>query len=98
MRQKKPTPLRSRLGQKNGCRFGDRYRCPHFCSDMLEVSMRHARLLLLVAILAILGGLGTTYYARLKLRASTALTKPAELPPGTLGQTHAFTYTHTSNQ
>jgi lipopolysaccharide export system protein LptA len=65
---------------------------------MLEVSMRHARLLLLVAILAILGGLGTTYYARLKLRASTALAKPAELPPGTLGQTHAFTYTHTSNQ
>jgi lipopolysaccharide export system protein LptA len=65
---------------------------------MLEVSMRHARLLLLVAILAILGGLGTTYYARLKLRASTALAKPAELPPGTLGQTHSFTYTHTSNQ
>jgi len=60
--------------------------------------MRHARLLLLVAILAILGGLGSTYYARLKLRASNSPAKPAELPPGTLGQTHSFTYTHTSNQ
>jgi lipopolysaccharide export system protein LptA len=66
--------------------------------DILEVSMRRARPLFLLAILAILAGVGATYYARLKQRAHNSPTKPAQLPPGTLGQTHAWTYTHTSNQ
>jgi hypothetical protein len=65
---------------------------------MLEVSMRHARPLLLLAILVVLAGIGATYYGRLKQQAQSAPTKPASLPPGTIGQTHEWTYTHTSNQ
>jgi lipopolysaccharide export system protein LptA len=65
---------------------------------MLEVSMRHARPLLLLAIAAILAGVGATYYARLKQQALNAPSKPAPLPPGTIGTSHAWTYTHTSNQ
>jgi lipopolysaccharide export system protein LptA len=65
---------------------------------MLEVSMRHARPLFLLAFLAILAGLGATYYARLKQQALNTPAKPVPLPPGTLGQMHAWTYTHTSNQ
>ena len=60
--------------------------------------MRHARPLFLLAFLAILAGLGATYYARLKQQALNTPAKPVPLPPGTLGQMHAWTYTHTSNQ
>ncbi len=60
--------------------------------------MRLARPLFLLAILAILAGLGTTYYARLQQQARSALSKPTPLPPGTMGTAHAWTYTHTSNQ
>jgi lipopolysaccharide export system protein LptA len=65
---------------------------------MLEVSMRHARPLFLVAFLAILWGLGATYYARLQQQARNAPAKPAALPPGTDGTAHHWKYTHTSNQ
>jgi lipopolysaccharide export system protein LptA len=65
---------------------------------MLEVAMRHARPLFLVAFLAILWGLGATYYARLQQQARNAPAKPAALPPGTLGTARAWKYTHTSNQ
>src|SRR5215469_12923287 len=60
--------------------------------------MRHARPLLLLAILIVLAGVGTIYYQRLKQQALSAPAKPAALPPGTLGHSHAWTYTHTSNQ
>ena len=60
--------------------------------------MRHARPLLLLAILVVLAGIGATYYVRLKQQAQSAPAKPASLPPGTIGQTHEWTYTHTSNQ
>jgi lipopolysaccharide export system protein LptA len=65
---------------------------------MLEVSMRHARPLFLVAFLAILWGLGSTYYARLQQQARNAPAKPRALPPGALGGAHHWKYTHTSNQ
>ena len=65
---------------------------------MLEVSMRYARPLFLVAILAILWGLGATYYARLQQQARNAPAKPAALPPGTLGTAREWKYTHVSNQ
>ena len=59
--------------------------------------MRKARPLLLLAILAILAGLGTTYLARLKLQAGSALAKPKALAPGTLATSHAWTYKQTTN-
>jgi lipopolysaccharide export system protein LptA len=65
---------------------------------MLGVSMRHARPLFLVAFLAILWGLGATYYARLQQQARNAPAKPIALPPGALGKAHHWKYTHTSNQ
>jgi lipopolysaccharide export system protein LptA len=65
---------------------------------MLEVSMRHARPLFLVAFLAILWGLGATYYARLQQQTRNAPAKPVALPPGALGKAHHWKYTHTSNQ
>ncbi len=60
--------------------------------------MRHARPVLLVAILAILAGVGATYYVRLKQQARNGPVKPAPLPPGTIGNFHGWKYTHTSNQ
>ena len=60
--------------------------------------MRRLRPLLLLAILLILGGLGATYYARLKLQAQSAPSKPKKLAPGTAATYHGWTYTHTSNQ
>ncbi len=60
--------------------------------------MRRARPLLLLAILIVLAGVGATYYARLKQRALSAPSKPPPLPPGTIGTSHGWTYTHTSNQ
>jgi len=60
--------------------------------------MRHVRPLFLVAFLAILAGLGATYYARLQQQARNAPAKPAALPPGTVGTAREWKYTHTSNQ
>ncbi len=60
--------------------------------------MRLARPLILLAILLILGGLGATYYARLKLQALSSPAKPKKLAPGTAATFHGWTYTHTSNQ
>jgi lipopolysaccharide export system protein LptA len=64
---------------------------------MLEMSMRKVRPILLLAILAILAGLATTYFARLKLQAGSALAKPKALAPGTLATSHAWTYKQTTN-
>lgn len=58
--------------------------------------MRHARPLFLVAFLAILWGLGSTYYARLQQQARNAPAKPRALPPGALGGAHHWKYTHSS--
>lgn len=60
--------------------------------------MRRARPLFLLAILAILAGLGAIYYARLKQQAVSATAKPKPLEPGTVATSHGWTYTHTSNQ
>ncbi len=60
--------------------------------------MRYARPLLLLAILAILAGVGFTYYGRLKKQFAEAPEKPKALAPGTAASYHGWTYTHTSNQ
>jgi len=60
--------------------------------------MRRARPLFLLAILLILGGIGATYYTRLKLQAESAPAKPKKLARGTAATYHGWTYTHTSNQ
>ena len=60
--------------------------------------MRYARPLFLVAMLAILVGVGVTYYGRLKQRFANAPEKPKALAPGTAASYHGWTYTHTSNQ
>ena len=61
--------------------------------------MRRAlRPLILLAILMILGGLGATYYVRLKQQAQNSPTKPNKLAPGTAATYHGWTYTHTSNE
>jgi lipopolysaccharide export system protein LptA len=54
--------------------------------------------LFLVAFLAILWGLGATYYARLQQQARNAPAKPVALPPGALGKAHHWKYTHVANQ
>ena len=60
--------------------------------------MRYVRPLFLLAILAILAGVGVTYYARLKQQFMSAPTKPKALAPGAAASYHGWTYTHTSNQ
>src|SRR5882757_4559945 len=60
--------------------------------------MRRARPLILLAILAILAGLGATYYVRVQQQAQNTPAKPNKLPVGTLSTSHEFEYTHTSNQ
>ena len=59
--------------------------------------MRKIRPVILLAILAILAGVGVTYYTRLKLQAGSALAKPKALAPGTLATSHAWTYRQTTN-
>jgi lipopolysaccharide export system protein LptA len=59
--------------------------------------MRKVRPVILLAIFAILAGLGATYFARLKLQAGSALAKPKALAPGTLATSHAWTYRQTTN-
>ncbi len=55
--------------------------------------MRGARPLILLAILFILVGVGTTWYARFKAQATTAPAKPKALPPGTSAAAQGWTYT-----
>ncbi len=59
---------------------------------------RVVRPLILLAILAIVAGVGATYYARLKQQAGAATQKPKALPPGTTATSHQYTYTHTTNE
>jgi lipopolysaccharide export system protein LptA len=56
------------------------------------------RPLILLAILAIIAGVGATYYKRLKLQAGSAVQKPKALPPGTVATSHGWTYTQTTNE
>jgi lipopolysaccharide export system protein LptA len=56
------------------------------------------RPLILIAILAVVTGVGATYYARLKQLAGTAVAKPKALPPGTTATSHQYTFTHTTNE
>ena len=55
--------------------------------------MRRFGPLLVVAILFILTGVGTTYYARLRQLAQNAPAKPQRLPPGTEGAAQDWMYT-----
>src|SRR5580693_8102595 len=64
---------------------------------MLEI-VRHTWPLFLLAIVLVLAGVGTTYYARLKQQFANAPAKPKALAPGTAASYHGWTYTHTSNQ
>ncbi|HEY6390376.1 MAG TPA: LPS export ABC transporter periplasmic protein LptC [Bryobacteraceae bacterium] len=67
--------------------------------DILDVSMRRVvRPIILLAILAIVAGVGATYYARLKQQAGSSVQKPKALPPGTVATSHQWTYTHTTNE
>ena len=55
------------------------------------------RPLILLAILAILAGVGITYYKRLIRQAGASPSKPKALAPGTLATSHAWTYKQTTN-
>src|SRR2546430_2596629 len=59
---------------------------------------RVVRPLILLAILAIVAGVGATYYGRLKQQAGNVTQKPKALPPGTVATSHQWTYTHTTNE
>src|SRR5438067_7240375 len=59
--------------------------------------MRWTRPLLLIAIIAILSGVGATYYARLKDQNAHAAAKPPSLPAGTASAAQDWTYTQTVN-
>lgn len=60
--------------------------------------MRHTWPLFLLAIVLVIGGVGATYYERLKLQFANAPAKPRALAPGTAASYHGWTYTHSSNQ
>lgn len=59
--------------------------------------MRWTRPLLLIAILIILGGVGATYYSRLRDQNAGAPAKPKSLADGTLAASQGWTYTHTAH-
>ena len=59
--------------------------------------MRWTRPLLLIAILAILGSVGATYYARLKDQNRDAPAKPAALRDGISSSSQGWSYTQTVN-
>jgi lipopolysaccharide export system protein LptA len=60
--------------------------------------MRRAAPLILLGFVAILSGVGWTYYVRLKQQAANAPTKPKKLAPGTQATFHGWTYSHTSSE
>jgi len=57
---------------------------------------RVVRPLILLAFFAVLAGVGATYYARLKLQAGNAPSKPKALDPGTLATSHGWDHQQTS--
>jgi len=59
---------------------------------------RVVRPIILLAILAIVAGVGATYYGRLKQQSGSSVQKPKALPPGTVATSHQWTYTHTTNE
>ncbi len=59
--------------------------------------MRWTRPLLLVAILLVLGGVGATFYSRLKEQNAGAQAKPKALADGTLSDSQGWSYTKTVN-
>lgn len=59
--------------------------------------MRWTRPLLLVAILLVLGGVGATFYSRLKEQNAGIQTKPRALAEGTLSDSQGWSYTKTVN-
>ena len=60
--------------------------------------MRRAAPLILLGFVAILSGVGWTYYVRLKQQAANAPIRPRRLAPGTSATFHGWTYSHTSSQ
>jgi lipopolysaccharide export system protein LptA len=60
--------------------------------------MRRVAPLILLGFIALLAGVGATYYARLKLQAVNTPAPPKKLAPGTSSSFHGWTYTHTSNE
>jgi lipopolysaccharide export system protein LptA len=60
--------------------------------------MRRAAPLILLGFVAILSGVGWTYYVRLKQQAPNTPVKPRRLAPGTSATFHGWTYSHTSSQ
>jgi lipopolysaccharide export system protein LptA len=60
--------------------------------------MRRFAPLILLGFVAILAGVGWTYYQRLKLQAASSPAKPKQLAPGTQTIFHGWSYTHTSSE
>src|ERR1700677_2887346 len=60
--------------------------------------MRRFAPLILLGFVALLSGVGWTYYERLKLQAANTPAKPKKLPPGLTGTAHGWSYRHTSSQ
>src|SRR5580658_7912427 len=60
--------------------------------------MRRFAPLILLGFIAIVSGVGWTYYERLKLQAASAPAKPKKLAPGLTSSFHGWTYNHTSSQ
>jgi lipopolysaccharide export system protein LptA len=60
--------------------------------------MRRFAPLILLGFVAIVAGVGWTYYQRLKLQAASAPAKPKQLPPGLSATFHGWNYSHTSSE
>lgn len=60
--------------------------------------MRRFAPLILLGFVAIVVGVGYTYYQRLKLQAASAPSKPKHLAPGLSMSFHGWNYSHTSSQ
>jgi len=60
--------------------------------------MRRFAPLILLGFVAIVSGVGWTYYERLKLAAASAPAKPKKMAPGLSANYHGWTYSHTSSQ
>jgi lipopolysaccharide export system protein LptA len=60
--------------------------------------MRRFAPLILLGFVAIVSGVGWTYFERLKLLAASSPAKPKKLAPGLSASAHGWTYSHTSSQ